>query len=259
MDEHRRMSGAGLRVLAKLLGIQASWPGSVFKHDELVGRITKAEPQNGVELAPGYVICDGSHDSCWRNNALSLEGHPWHPSKQNPDYKDQTIYMRHVKDVKVYSVSIEGPTGGIWGDREGRWEALRDGRWENPSPDTLTGPWAVYTAVACLVGVLGRTPPVDLYLDTGLQYYRAPKASEDCDRRGLVATSERRVNTAYRIDGEGRVVATARDRSKVGLPSWDWSKVEPHPLGEQHHLEACGVSAAKIRRGHVEITHLWPR
>lgn len=254
-----KMSGPALRTLAKLLGLEASWIGTTFNREKVLEQIRNAKG-NGV-LAPGYVINSGSHDSGWRDHAMTLEGCP-RMLPEGAKFRERTVWMssHRVKEVIVHSMKVEGKTGGMWNPNDPRWEKFTDGEWVNPHPEFLTGAWAVITGLAILYKTTGILSPLHIELDTRLQYYRQAKEGDKADKDGRVTTSAKRVSVAYKIDDEGRVLQVALDKSKSGLPQWVWTDPPFEGLiSRGRHLKGCGVPDNKVVGGLVEIESMWAR
>ena len=259
-----KMSGAQLKVLAKMCDIPVTWVGTTFKREQILEQIRAtrtSEAPTSFEMAPGYVVASGSHDSCWRDNALTLEGCP-RTLPEGAEYRERTVWMRsmRIKEIIVHSMKVEGPTGGMWKKDIPKWEKFTDGEWVNPAPVSLTGAWAVITGLACLYKTTAATEPLQVDLDTSLQYYREAKDGEDADRWGRVRTSEKRITVAYKIDHDGELLTVGHDRRKVGLPLWDWSPVNIEgPISRSKHLGFCKVPAGKQLKGLVDINSMWAR
>ena len=257
------MRGSSLRVLAKMLGIPATWIGTTFNRETVLDQIRNAKVgDRRVELAPGYVINSGCHDSCWRDHALSLEGAPWKLPEGERKFRERTIWMRsmRVSEVIVHSIKVEGKPGGMWQANDPKWEAFTDGEWINPEPEVLTGSWAVITGLACLLKTTGEEGPLRLDLDTSLRYYRDPKDGEDGDIYGRVATGEKRITVAYKIDDEGNLLEVGYDKRKVGMPDWEWGDVNiGGPISRGKHIGFCKVPTNKQLKDHVGINSMWAR
>jgi len=125
-------------------------------------------------VAPGFVIANGSHDSCWRDNATRLQGYPY---VQDGTWKtDQgvevpnmfpTVHYQiyHDTTVKVLGISVKGPTSeGGWTDPASvqKYKAYTDGEWKNDT--NLTGAWALLYGMSKLSKTVGKED-LDLRLD----------------------------------------------------------------------------------------------
>jgi len=225
-----------------------------------------------LDIAPGFVITSGSHDSCWRDHALKMQGLPkvdtgrtWKRDngQEFPIYEDTTYFRwAEAHNFRLYSVKIEGPTGGSWEAPEGGWDHLSDGEWINPDPETLTDAWAVYTALGALYACGGHEGDLELDLDTSYDYYRPYDPSRDGDeaddnRNKLMRTQQRRVHVGYRLGSDGKVTHTGVDTTDVGPSRYEWEEVESRYLDRTWHLRRCGASQKKIDDGLVGISHLW--
>lgn len=225
-------------------------------------------------VAPGYVIANGAHDSCWRDHGMQMEGYPridtgrtWHREDTGWSGKvyDQTRYFYWPKavTVRVHRVTLKGPVHYVYGkppaDRQALLDAQQDGEWVNPDPEGLTGPWALLVALAHLYHCAGHEGPLQMGLDTTYVYYR-PTKPEDTDRTngrtGLTETQRRRDTVWYRFDSEGMVTAVGQGHVKWEV---EWEDCTPFRLTREEHLRRLGASEKKIRDNLVGIDSMWDR
>jgi len=203
----------------------------------------------GPDDAPGYVIADGSHDSCWRQHGMDFVGYPLvdtgrtyeHQGVERPVY-ERTSYFFWPKTTHllVHGLRLQG---------EATSSDFLDGEWVNPDVDNLTGIWAFLVAIASLRHCSGETGPLVVGLDTRFTYYRPTKPDDKEElknnRTGLTQTQQRRQTVWYRFNTEGVVMAYAITRGRPGS-SLDWTN-SGFRLTREQHLGLCGVSIGKIR------------
>ena len=217
--------------------------------------------------APGFVVADGCHDSCWRDNGMTYEGLPridtgrtWEREDMGTSGKvfENTRYFWWPKaeTVRVYSVKIEGPAGNMWGgDPEAN---VCDGEWVNPEPETLTGSWALLAAMASLYHCSGAEGPLELGLDSRYEYFKVTKPTDKDglknNRTGLTQTQSRRETQWYRFNSEGMVthVGDSGSWNKRNL-NWVEAPDGPFRLTRETHLRFLGASARKIKAGLVGL------
>ena len=231
--------------------------------------------RSNVPTAPGFVITNGCHDSCWRDHGMTLRGWPRvfrnfyedRNGEQAKNYTD-TVYFPWYKaeDVRVYSVKISGPTKGFWGEAPD--PTLCDSEWVNPDPENLVGVWALIAATASLRHCAGKKAPSDVWqisFDSSFDYYRPTKDSDPegvrNNRTGKTKTSSRRNTAHYRFNREGMVVAVGKEIKKKPF-GWDviWTETEePFYLDRETHLRNVKCSAKKIKDGMVGIHFMWQR
>jgi len=220
--------------------------------------------------APGYVVADGAHDSCWRDHGMEYQGYPridtgrtWKRDDNGWTGKvyDQTNYFYWPKaaTVRVYSVRLDGEIKSQWGSELP--EGICNGEWVNPDPDTLTGPWAVLAATGALYHCSGEEGPLEFGLDTRVEYFKVTEPGDDPEalhgRLKLTQTTSFRDTLWVRLNNEGKVTATGK-----GRVSWEveWADAEePFTLTRELHLRLLGVSETKIKAGLVGFRSWWAR
>jgi hypothetical protein len=210
--------------------------------------------------APGYVIADGNHDSCWRMHGMDFVGYPmvntgrtWeHDGVDHPVFERTShFFWPKTTHLLVHGVQFQGEVDDRARDR---YPGMTDGEWFNTGSD-LHGIWALLVAIASLRSCAGKTGPFVVGLDTRITYYRPSKPGDKEEyrnnRTGLTQTQQRRQTVWYRFDAEGRVMAYAVKKGRPGL-SLDWTNAG-FRLNREQHLSLCGVSVGKIRSGMVGI------
>lgn len=108
------------------------------------------------EWAPGFVIADGCHDSCWRGNAVKLSGRPY-----QGEHRERTHYLPNdqpIEEVQVIRVGLEGRMSARWLKEHPELLPDDEVEWVNGNPTDLTGAWAIYTALAELVDTARMLP-----------------------------------------------------------------------------------------------------
>ena len=255
------LSGIALSNLARVAGIKASRLNVMLAPQALRNRIlAKADSPPDVfdlEVAPGFVIASGCHDSEWRTHATETRGNPVVGTEltQHFEHRAQTI--------KVHSIKVAGPTGGTWGSKDGAWDAFTDGEWVNPDPDNLTGVWALYAGAGVLSATTtGNPDALRVDFNTVIQYYRRHDLTKElvskADRWGRVKTSEKRAHVGFQFDADGTVIATGKNLTETGSVRFEWAEAEePFILDRETHLRLCGVSEAKIRGDLADIINIW--
>ena len=214
--------------------------------------------------APAYVIAGGHHDSCWRGHGDSLHGYP-RVQKPGKPWPDNTRYFNtyEAPDPIVTHVSLSGTPKG---DAESHPETAT---WANPTPDTLTGFWALLAAYGALYHqIYGESPT--LYLDFNLGRFRALSDKEyqdrsleegDYRRRKICLTPyEQRPHhsVAIKLSPEGKITHTAL-ASRWGRldnpPTW---KALPNPTmpSRETILQAVGTDPGDIAHNTVDFTHM---
>lgn len=139
-------------------------PYSPWVPQELYNATKNGDP-GPMNTAPGFVIADGRHDSCWRDNACRVSGYPRVPRNTYPSDGKNRINFEMTSWFPIYdnptittkNISIVGPVGTeSFLSKMGAesFKHFTDGTWENDVG--LTGPWAIYHGMSKLAQAVGK-------------------------------------------------------------------------------------------------------
>jgi hypothetical protein len=206
-------------------------------------------------VAPGYVISNGSHDSCWRDNATRLHGFPMVETGKYTDQEgkersryEPTYYWKHFREydtIKVLGMKIEGPVAARgWGDQAfyDQIASYKDGAWLNDTE--LTGPWAIIYGMSKLVSVVNQDELI-IRIDGSF-------SKGEYGERGF---KERRKMVHYRIK-DGKVTHKGiTEKNEYFRTGWE-SVLEPYVLDERQFRLDCGFKEKDLAAW--RLTHLFP-
>ncbi len=223
--------------------------------EELVSSEHLLASRHGEKMrAPGFVIADGSHDSCWRDNASTLRGYPLIPKNcwRSPDGGRRQINyeatnwcsIRMDTVIKVRKISVLGPveTRPGWTDAETleKFAHYTDGVWVNDTG--LTGQWAIFHGLSKLAHTVGQQV-------LGLRI----RGRFDRGVYGKRSFREESATVQYQMkDGLVTHRGILDEKNLKG-----WVAVEkPYLLDEEAFLRDCGVKVSG--RGAFRLTHVFP-
>lgn len=142
INQIRKDPGSGMRGL--LAGL--------CNRDELIGRAQTTDYDGHVVTIPGELVCYANHDSCYRDYGTKT-------LQRVETVGREPIHIHRVKTWRVLSITIDGPKGDSF-ERE-----VTNDQWVNPNPKTLTGIYALFTAVGALAHIVSKHRSLRLTLD----------------------------------------------------------------------------------------------